>query len=34
MLHVEPKKTPGKIPGVVQFHVEQRCRQRRSGITT
>lgn len=34
MLHVEQKKTPGKIPGVVRFHVEQRRCQRRSGITT
>ena len=28
------KKTPGKIPGVVRFHVEQRSGQSRSGITT
>lgn len=34
MLHVEQKKTPGKIPGVHVFHVERRSCQRRNGITT
>ncbi len=28
------KKKPGIFPGLVRFHVEQRCCQRRSGITT